>query len=441
MSRALVSLVVAVALLGGAGLLWAQEGPAEVVDTETTPAPVGLPDYPVANRGDQYLVEGRYAEAADFYAARAEGAAGLERDRWLIRRATAEHLDGYHNRAWELLKEVCLRYTGNPGAVADEVYRAVDEMIINRRALQRHQPYELPEEPDEPHPRDDFHFDSLAAVPDLRRTTRPGDTANLDIESAPEDEFTELTTEELAGLTTEELQEYEERKAAWEREQRRRERLASSQADNRSLACFDLYYATYYLALLRELDPAGAAELRRRIINEVIEVELETVAWFVNYSHVCPDVESAVADAEGSAAYWSASHLLLTREVARMVGERFNLYLFSRQCGGGVGMHDIKRQIHSRLRVSEAHTVTVKSYGGDGITNPAYRAYAAVNGSLICSVGEILRGLGHYPENWRIPQLRDFEGPQTEEAFTAGEGEGEVTGLEDTETVEGPPED
>lgn len=393
----------------------------------------GPREYPVESRGDQLILEGRYQEAADFFSAAAAGASGMRRDLLLLRQATAVHLAGYHYRAWELLKEVCQRRMGADGAFAAALYRAVDEMIINRRALARRRPYELPEEPEAPHPRDDFHFDSLTEVPDLRRTTRAGDVANLDIEGAPEEQFVELSEEELSELTLEELEEYEKRKAAWEREQRRIERLASYQNESLSGAEFDLYYATYYLALLREFDAAGAAELKGRIIDEVVETELETVAWYVNYSHVCADVDSAVADAEGSADYWSESHLLLTREVARMLAERFNIYLFSRQCGTGVGMHDIKRAIGGSVRHSEAHTVTVKSYGGDGIANPGYRAYAAINGSLIVSVGDVLRRLNHYPENWYIPQLRDFAGPEQNEAFLAGEAEGLAT----PEAVEG----
>jgi len=377
---------------------------------------------------ESLLESGRYAEAAGAFEGYLDRYSGLERDFVRIRLAVTRHLSGLHRQAYEILKDVALRYAAQPAAVSGAVYRAVEEMIINGRALDRYAPPEPPEPSDDPdspppvHPRDVFHFDSLREVPDLRRTVRSGDTASLDVEKAPEEEFEILSEEKLTRLTPEERKEYERKLARWKEEQEKAARRYERAEEYHSNAAFDLYYATYYLALLRELDPMRAAELQRRITDEVIEAELEVVAWFVNYSAVFADVDQAVTDAEGSAQYWGRR--LLTRECARMIGERFNLYLFSRFCGSGIGYHSVIRYCTGKVRLSRARTVQIAPFEGDGFANPAYRAYAAINGSLVCSLGDVLRSSGHYPENWRIPYLRDFGPPEEGEgSFTAGESE------------------
>ena len=391
------------------------------------------------------LEAGRYAEAAGAFEGYLGRYSGLEGDLVRIRLAVAKHLSGLHKQAYEILKDVTLRNSAHPAAVSGAVYRAVEEMIINGRALDHFAPPELPEPSDDPdspppiHPRDVFHFDSLSEVPDLRRTVRSGDTASLDVERLPEEEFRVLSEEELARLTPEEREEYGRRYERWKKEQERAARRYEAASGYHSGAVFDLYYATYYLALLRELDPARAAELQRRIIDEVIEAELEVVAWFVNYSAVCADVDRAVTDAEGSAQYWGKR--LLTRECARMIGERFNLYLFSRFCGSGIRYHSVIRYCTGKVRLSRARTVQIAPFEGDGFENPAYRAYAAINGSLVCSLGDVLRSSGHYPENWRIPYLRDFGSPEEGEgSFTAGESEF-TTGVQELTDGEPPGEE
>jgi hypothetical protein len=400
----------------------AQEAEAVPPEAQTAPSVAGL------EHAEGLLEAGRYAEAAGAFEGLSGRYTGLERDLVRVRMAVARHLSGLHRQAYEVLKDVTLRYADRPTAVAGAVYRAVEEMVINRQALERFAPPEPPEpssDPDVPpplHPRDDFHFDSLREVPDLRRTVRSGDTASLDVERLPEEEFRVLSEEELARLAPEEREEYERRYNRWRDEQERAERRYEHAGEYLSSAVFDLYYATYYLALLRELDPARAEDLRRRIVDEVIEAELEVVAWYVNYSAVCADAGQAVTDAEGSAAYWGKR--LLTRECARVLGERFNLYLFSRFCGTGIGYHSVIRYCTGKVRLSRARTVLIVPFEGDGFANPAYRAYAAMNGSLVCSLGDVLRWSGNYPENWRIPYLKDFGPPEEGEgSFSAGESE------------------
>jgi len=397
------------------------------------------PTYPVGGgpgleSAERLLEEGRYAEAAGSFEGLLGRYSGLERDLARIRLAVAKHLSGLHKQAYEILKDVTLRYASDPAAVAGAVYRAVEEMIIVRRALDRLQPPEMPEpstDPEAPppeHPRDSFHFDSLREVPDLRRTVRSGDVASLDVERLPEEEFRVLSEAELARLTPEELEAYQREYERWKKEQERAARRYEQAEEYNSSSVFDLYFATYYLALLRELDPARAAELQRRIVDEVIEADLEVVAWFVNYSAVCADADQAVADAEGSAPYWGKR--LLTRECARVLGERYNLYLFSRFCGTGIDYYSVIRFCTGKVRLSRARTVQIVPYEGDGFANPAYRAYAAMNGSLVCSLGDLLRANGCYPENWRIPYLKDFGAPEEGEgSFSAGASEF-TTGLQ-----------
>ena len=401
---------------------WAQETAAASPEARGTPSPAGL-DY-----AEKLLEVGSYAEAAAAFEEALPRFSGAEQDLVRIRLAVARHLSGFHKKAYEILKEVTLRYSRQPGAVAGAVQRAIEEMVIVRRALNHLKPPELPEpshNPDAPppeHPRDLFHFDSLREVPDLRRTVRSGDAASLDVERLPEEEFRVLSEAELARLSPEEAEAYRKSYERWKREQERAARRYEQAAEYVSGAVFDLYYATYYLALLRELDPTRVEPLKRRIIEEVIEADLETVAWFVNYSAVFADIEQAITDAEGSAAYWGKR--LLTRECARMLGERFNLYLFSRFCGPGIGYHSVINFCAGKVRLSRARTVQVVPFEGGGFDNPAYRAYAAMNGSLVCSLGDLLRANGHYPENWRIPYLRDFGPPdEGEGGFAAGESE------------------
>ncbi|MCX7021492.1 MAG: hypothetical protein NTW26_04295 [bacterium] len=407
---------------------------AQEVAAGTSPGGGGSPIVAGLDSAESLLDEGRYAEAAGAFEGLLGRYSGLEQDLVRIRLAVAKHLSGLHKQAFEILKDVTLRYASEPAAVAGAVYRAVEDMIIVRRALEHFEPPETPEpstDPDAPppeHPRDSFHFDSLRDVPDLRRSVRPGDIASLDVERLPEEEFRVLSETELARLTPEDREAYQQGYERWKKEQERAARQSEQAEEYNSSAVFDLYYATYYLALLRELDPARAAELQRRIVSEVIEADLEVVAWFVNYSAVCADADQAVADAEGSAPYWGKR--LLIRECARILGERFNLYLFSRFCGTGIDYYSVINYCTGKVRMSRARTVQIVPYEGNGFANPAYRAYAAMNGSLVCSLGNLLRANGCYAENWRIPYLKDFGSPEEGEgSFSAGASEF-TTGLE-----------
>jgi hypothetical protein len=399
-------------------------------------APVGEGSSVVAglDSAEDLLEAGRYAEAAGAFEGLLGRYSGLDQDLVRIRLAVAKHLCGLHKQAYEILKDVTLRYASEPAAVAGAVYRAVEEMIIVRRALDYFEPPVAPEPSNDPeapppeHPRDSFHFDSLREVPDLRRAVRAGDSANLDVERIPEEEFRVFSEEEQARLTPEDREAYRKDYERWKKEEERAVSRYEQAEEYSSSAVFDLYYATYYLALLRELDPVRAAELQRRIIDEVIESDLEVVAWFVNYSAVCADADQAVADAEGSAPYWGKR--LLIRECARLLGERFNLYLFSRFCGSGIDYYSVINFCTGKVRLSRARTVQIVPYEGGGFANPAYRAYAAMNGSLVCSLGDLLRANGCYAENWRIPYLKDFGAPEEGEgSFSAGASEF-TTGVE-----------
>jgi len=418
--------IITVLLLLLAGAAVAQDVPedgtvAEVPAEETSTIEQGLA------YGENLLDSGRYDEAASFFSRELASAAGLSADFIRLRLAVAKHLAGLHKQAYEELKIVVNNHTADPGTVRAAVFRAISEMIINERALRRYEPPKMatPDpESDEPlrHPRDNFHFTKLSEVPDLRRTTRSGDSSSLDVEELPEDDFETLTPEELARLTPTERDEYEAALKKWTEEQEKLARRSERATQSRSFAEFDLYYATYYLALLRELDPAAAEELKQRVIDEVINVKLEVVAWFLNYSMPLADFDQAVDDAVGSAPYWGKR--LLTRECARMIGERFNLYLFSRFCGIGIGYHDVIRFCNGRVRISEPGLVTVKQYDSEGMINPGYRAYAAINGSMVLTLGDVMRQLGHHPDSWRIPYLRDFGAPEEGEgSFLAGESE------------------
>jgi hypothetical protein len=421
---AVLILAVAVGHAAGAQEVTAGASP----DGGSAPTVAGL------DSAEELLDAGRYAEAAGAFEGLLGRYTGLEQDLVRIRLAVAKHLSGLHKQAYEILKDVTLRYASEPSAVAGAVYRAVEEMVINRRALEHFEPPKMPEpstDPDAPppeHPRDTFHFDSLREVPDLRRTVRAGDTASLDVERLPEEEFRVLTDAELARLTPGDREAYQKSYERWKKEQERAANRYEQAEGYSSSAVFDLYYATYYLALLRELDPARAAELQRRIVDEVIEPDLEVVAWYVNYSAVCADADQAVDDAEGSAPYWGKR--LLIRECARLLGERFNLYLFSRFCGTGIDYYSVINYCTGKVRLSRARTVQIVPYEGDGFANPAYRAYAAINGSLVCSLGDLLRANGCYTENWRIPYLKDFGAPEEGEgSFSAGTSEF-TTGLQ-----------
>ncbi len=417
-------IILALLLLGGVALAQ-DEPPADA--TEEAPVEEVSPVEPGLAYGEGLLDSGRYDEAASFFSRELSSAAGVSADFIRLRLAVAKHLAGLHKQAYEELKVVVFNHTADPGTIRAAVFRAISEMIINERALRRYEPPEMPTpdpESDEPlrHPRDNFYFTKLSEVPDLRRATRSGDSASLDVEELPADSFTELTPEELAKLTLIEREEYEEQLKVWKKEQERMASRAERASQRRSFAEFDLYYATYYLALLREVDPAAAEELKQRVIDEVINTELEVVAWFLNYSMPLADFDQAVDDAVGSAPYWGKR--LLTRECARMIGERFNLYLFSRFCGRGIGYHDVIRYCNGRVRLSEASLVTVKQYDDGGIVNPGYRAYAAMNGSMVLTLGDVMRQLGHHPDSWRIPYLRDFGAPEEGEGgFLAGESE------------------
>ncbi|MCD4733738.1 hypothetical protein K8R78_05815 [bacterium] len=417
-------ITVVLLLLGGVAL--AQDVPEDGAVPET-PAEETSTVEPGLAYGENLIDAGRYDEAVSFFSRELSSAAGLSADFIRLRLAVAKHLAGLHKQAYEELKIVVNNHTADPGTVRAAVFRAISEMIINERALRRYEPPKMPTpdpESDEPlrHPRDNFHFTKLSEVPDLRRTTRSGDSSSLDVEELPEDDFDSLTPEELLLLTPTEREEYEAALKAWTEEQEKLARRAERANERRSFAEFDLYYATYYLALLRELDPTAAEELKQRVIDEVINVELEVVAWFLNYSMPLADFDQAVTDAVGSAPYWGKR--LLTRECARMIGERFNLYLFSRFCGRGIGYHDVIRYCNGRVRLSTASLVTVKQYDEGGIGNPGYRAYAAMNGSMVLTLGEVMRYLGHHPDSWRIPYLRDFGAPEEGEGgFLAGESE------------------